>query len=56
MCIFVLIQLLLGGVKIGNNVVVCPGSVVINDIPSNCTVAGNPAKIIKKREKTYLDI
>lgn len=45
-----------GGVKIGNNVVVCPGSVVINDIPSNCTVAGNPAKIIKKREKTYLDI
>lgn len=39
--------IILPGVKIGDEVVVGSGSVVTKDIPSNCIVAGNPAKIIK---------
>ena len=35
-----------GDVKIGDNVRIGAGSVVCKDIPSNCTVVGNPAKII----------
>lgn len=38
---------ILGPVKIGNNVTIGAGSVVIRDIPDNCVVAGNPAQIIK---------
>lgn len=34
-------------VKIGNNVTIGAGSVVTKDIPDNCIVAGNPAKIIR---------
>ena len=41
---------ILGPVKIGNNVVVGAGAVVTKDIPDNCTVAGVPAKIIKRNE------
>ena len=40
---------ILGPIKIGNNVTIGAGSVVIHDIPDNCTVAGNPAKIIKQK-------
>ena len=36
-----------GGVTIGENVVVAAGSVVTKDIPSNSLVAGNPARIIR---------
>lgn len=32
-------------VKIGNNVIIGAGSVVTKDIPDNCVVYGNPAKI-----------
>ncbi len=35
------------GVTIGNEVVVGSGAIVTKDVPSNCIVAGNPAKIIK---------
>jgi len=35
-----------GKVKIGNNVVIAPNSVVIKDVPDNCVVSGVPAKII----------
>lgn len=35
------------GIKIGNEVIVGSGAIVTKDIPSNCIVAGNPAKIIK---------
>lgn len=38
------------GVTIGDNVVVAAGSIVNKDIPSDCVVAGNPAKIIKRLE------
>ncbi len=33
------------GVTIGNNVVVAAGSIVVNDIPDNVVVGGNPAKL-----------
>ena len=42
---------ILGPVKIGNNVTIGAGSVVVKDIPDNCVVAGNPAKIIKWKYK-----
>ena len=38
---------IIGNVKIGNNVIVGAGSVVVKDVPDNCIVAGNPAKIIR---------
>lgn len=38
---------IIGGIHIGNNVTIGAGSVVVKDVPDNCVVAGNPAKIIK---------
>lgn len=38
---------ILGPIKIGNNVTIAAGAVVVKDVPDNCIVAGNPAKIIK---------
>ena len=38
---------LIGGVHIGDNVVIGAGSIVVKDIPDNCVVAGNPAKVIR---------
>ncbi len=35
------------GVTIGNNSVVAACSVVTKDVPDNCIVAGNPAKVVK---------
>ena len=35
------------GLKIGDEVIVGAGAVVTKDVPSNCVVAGNPAKIIR---------
>ena len=40
------------GVKIGNEVIVGSGAVVTKDVPDNCIVAGNPARIIKTGIKT----
>ena len=40
------------GVRIGDNCVVTVGSVVIDDVPPNCVVAGNPARIIERGIKT----
>lgn len=37
----------LAGVHIGDNVIVAANTVVTKDVPSNCIVAGAPAKIIK---------
>lgn len=36
------------GVEIGDNVTIGAGAVVINDIPSNTTAVGIPAKLIKR--------
>lgn len=38
----------IGGIKMGNNVVIGAGSVVIKDVPDNCVSYGNPA-VLKKR-------
>lgn len=39
--------IILKGVTVGVNSVVGAGSVVSKDVPDNCIVAGNPAKIVK---------
>lgn len=39
---------IIGPIKIGDNVVIGANAVVIDDIPSNCMVAGVPARVIKE--------
>ena len=46
-CFIATRAIILPGVKIGNNVVVGAGAVVMKDVPDNCLVAGNPAKVIQ---------
>lgn len=41
----------LGGVTIGDNVVIGAGSVVTKDIPANTVAVGNPCKVIKDLAK-----
>ena len=36
------------GLNIGENTIIGAGSVVVRDIPSNCTAMGNPAKVVKQ--------
>lgn len=38
----------LGDIKIGDNVIIGANAVVIHDVPSNCSVGGIPAKILKQ--------
>ncbi len=38
--------------SIGKSVIVGAGSVIIRDIEDNCTVVGNPGKVIKKGDKS----
>ena len=35
------------GVKIGSNVVIGAGSIVVKDIPDNSVAVGNPCKVIR---------
>ena len=51
-CCFISGGVILPGVHIGNHVIVGAGAVVTKDVPDNCIVAGNPAKIIKTGIKT----
>ena len=39
-------SIILKGVTIGNNVIIGAGSIVNKDIPDNCVVVGNPAKVV----------
>lgn len=41
---------IIGGVTIGNNVVIGAGSVVVKDIPANSVAVGNPCRVIKSIE------
>ena len=42
--------IIIGGVKIGNNVMIAPGAFVNFDVPDNSIVIGNPGKIIPRLE------
>ena len=46
-CFIAVNSVILPGVKIGDEVIVGAGSVVTKDVPANCVIAGNPAKIIR---------
>ena len=46
-CFIAVNVIVLPGVTIGDEVIVGAGSVVTKNIPSNCIVAGNPARIIR---------
>lgn len=39
-----------GGIRIGNHVKIGAGTVVNKDVPDNCTVVGNPMRIITRAE------
>jgi acetyltransferase-like isoleucine patch superfamily enzyme len=43
---------ILSNTNIGENAIVGAGSVVTKDVPPNCIVAGNPAKILRSIEQT----
>ena len=40
---------IIGGITIGDNVIIGAGAVVAKNIPSDCIVVGNPAYIIKEK-------
>jgi putative colanic acid biosynthesis acetyltransferase WcaB len=42
---------IIGPVRIGNDVVIGAGSVVVNDVPDNAVVVGNPARVVRINEK-----
>lgn len=42
---------ILGGVTIGDNVIIGAGSIVTHDVPSNCMAAGMPANVIKQLDE-----
>ena len=46
-CIIGARSIILPGVNIGKETIVGMGSVVTKDVPGNCIVVGNPAKVIK---------
>ncbi len=48
--------IILPGVTIGKGAVVGSGSVVTRNIPEYAIVAGNPAKVIKYRDKEIFDV
>lgn len=43
---------ILGNIKIGNNVKIGANAVVVKDVPNNCTVVGNPARIIYRNNSS----
>ncbi|MCH5198522.1 MAG: serine O-acetyltransferase [Oscillospiraceae bacterium] len=48
---------ILGPFKIGDNTNIAAGSVVLNEIPENCTAVGSPARVVKQNgiRVDYLD-
>ena len=42
---------ILGNIRIGNNVKVGAGSVVVHSVPDHCTVVGVPAEIVRREGK-----
>lgn len=50
-CIIGVRSIILLDITIGNQCVIGGSSVVTKDVPNNCIVAGNPARIIKEGVK-----
>lgn len=44
---------ILKGVHVGNNVIIGANSLVNKDVPDNCVVAGNPARVVMSLEQYY---
>ncbi len=42
-------SLVLGGITVGDNAIIGAASVVLKSVPPNCTVVGNPARIVKQQ-------
>ena len=40
---------IIGDVTIGDNVIIGAGSVVIKDVPADCVIVGNPARILERK-------
>ncbi len=40
------------GIRIGDECIAATASVVMKDMPSNCLIAGNPARVIEKNVHT----
>ncbi|SEM80867.1 putative colanic acid biosynthesis acetyltransferase WcaB [bacterium A37T11] len=38
---------ILGAISVGNRAIIGAGSVIVKDVPEQCVVGGNPAKVIK---------
>ncbi len=47
---------ILGPVKIGDNVKVGAGSVVLKDVPAECTIVGIPGRIVRMYGQKYNDL
>ncbi len=47
-CVIGIRSIIMPGITIGNQTVIGGGSVVTKSFPSNCIVAGNPARIIRE--------
>lgn len=45
----------LGSIKIGNNVKIGAGSVVLKDVPDNCTVVGVPGRVVVRNGRKIGD-
>lgn len=41
---------ILGPITLGERVKVGAGSIVLKDVPANCTVVGNPGRVVKKKQ------
>lgn len=50
-------SVIFGEIKIGDNVIIGANSVINKSIPNNCTVVGNPFRIIKEnRQLKYFEL
>ena len=47
--------IVVGNVTIGDGAIIAAGAVVTKDVPSCAIVGGNPAKVIKYRDKEHFD-
>ena len=44
--------IIMAGITIGDSVIVGAGAIVTKDVPSNCIIVGNPARVIQQNIKT----